>query len=222
MNDASPSYVALPARRTVHQADALAWLDAHPALPGTSVVTSLPDVSEMGGMSLGAWKEFFVDAARRVIRWLPVDGVAIFYQSDIRHEGIWVDKGYLVMKAVEEAGASLVWHKIVCRHPPGTIAQGRPSYSHMLCVAPLARPTPVRPGPDVLPAAGYMPWPRAMGETACRVACRFLKEETTTTTVLDPFCGQGSALAVANVFGFEAIGVDLSPSRCRVAREQVL
>ena len=32
--------------RIVHHAEALAWLDANVAAPGTSVVTSLPDVSE--------------------------------------------------------------------------------------------------------------------------------------------------------------------------------
>lgn len=212
----------LPARRTVHQADALAWLDGHRASPGTSVITSLPDVSEMAGMDLAAWKHFFVDAARRVMRWVPDDGVAIFFQSDIRYQGAYVDKGYLVMKAADEEGLPLVWHKIVCRRPPGTIAQGRASYSHMICVSPVGRPAPARPGPDVLPDAGYMPWSRAMGETACRVACRFLSEETGTRIVVDPFCGQGSALAVANAFGFEAVGVDLSPARCRHARGLVL
>lgn len=212
----------LPARRTVHQADALAWLDAHAAEPGTSVFTSLPDVCETPGLSLPEWKEFFVSAARRFIRWLPSDGVAIFFQSDIRHQGAWVDKGYLILKAAEEANAHLVWHKIVCRRPPGTIAQGRASYSHMICVSPVPRPTPVRPGPDVLPDGGRQNWSRAMGETACRVACRFLAEETATRVVVDPFCGKGSALAIANAFGFESVGVDLSPARCRAARGLVL
>lgn len=212
----------LPARRTVHQADALAWLDEHRAMPGTSVITSLPDVSEIPGMDLAAWKAWFVGAARRVMRWVPSDGVAIFFQSDVRHRGAYVDKGYLVVRAAEEEGLPLVWHKIVCRKPPGTIAQGRASYSHMICVSRVSRPAPARPGPEVIPDAGYMPWSRAMGETACRVACRFLFDETDTRVVVDPFCGQGSALAVANSFGFEAVGVDLSPARCRHARGLVL
>ena len=123
------------------------------------------------------------------------------------------------MRAAEEENAHVVWHKIVCRRPPGTIAQGRSSYSHMICVSRVPRPTPIRPGPDVLPDAGAMSWPRAMGEAACRVACRFLKEETATRLVVDPFCGEGTLLAVANAFGFEALGVELSPRRCRTARE---
>lgn len=61
-----------------------------------------------------------------------------------------------------------------------------------------------------------------MGVEACRVACAYLKHETTTRTVVDPFCGQGTVLAVANAFGFDAIGVDLSAKRCRAARRLLL
>ncbi len=214
--------LVFPARRTIHHTEALAWLEAHPARIGTSVITSLPDVSEIITMSFAQWRTWFLEAARRVILWVPDGGVAIFYQSDIRHAGAWVDKGYLVMRAAEAADASVVWHKIVCRRPPGTIAQGRSSYSHMICVSRLPRPTPTRPGPDVLADAGFMPWPKAMGEGACRVACRFLQEETATDLVVDPFCGQGSVLAVANALGFETIGVDTSARRCRAARKRSL
>lgn len=210
--------MTFPAVRTIVKAEALAWLKEHPAPANTSVVTSLPDVSEMSSLGgFAPWRAWFIEAAVTVIRWVPQDGVAIFYQSDVRHEGAWVDKGYLILRAAEDCEAPLVWHKIVCRGKPGTIAQGRPSYSHMICVSRERRPTPVRPGPDVIPDAGPMSWPRAMGEMACRVACRFLREETATRIVVDPFCGRGSALAMANAFGFAAIGVDLSAKRCRDA-----
>ena len=204
-------------KRTVVHADALAWMAESAAAEGTSVVTSLPDLSELP-LDFAAWRVWFVDAARRVIRYVPLDGVAIFFQSDVRRGGAWIDKGYLVMRAAEEVGAELAWHKIVCRKPPGAIARGRPSYSHMLCVARAPRLPPRRPGPDVLPDAGWMPWSRAMGVEACRVACEYLRDETATHTVVDPFCGRGTLLAVANALGFDAIGVDLSAKRCRAAR----
>jgi hypothetical protein len=217
--------VATPSRTIVH-GEALAWLAANPAAEGapvTSVVTSLPDVSEVPQLGFDAWRAWFVDAARRVVAWVPEDGVAIFFQSDVRHEGAWVDKGYLVMRAAEDTGAALLWHKIVCRKPPGTIAHGRASYSHMLCFTRGPVPKATRhPGPDVLPDAGFMPWSRAMGEGACRVACRYLREETRTRRVVDPFCGSGTALAVANAMGFEALGVDASARRCKAARKLVL
>lgn len=210
-----------PGRRIV-QGEALAWLADNASEPGMSVVTSLPDVCELPGQDLGKWRAWFLEAARAVIRWVPDDGVAIFFQSDIRFKGVWIDKGYLVQRAAEGENASLVWHKIVCRHPPGTVSLGRPSYSHMLCLSRTPRSAGARPGPDVLPDAGLMTWSRAMGMTACRVACQFLRDETATRIVVDPFCGRGTALAVANSMGFGALGVELSPKRCRSARNLVV
>lgn len=207
----------LPAQRTVEQAEALAWLTAHPAAAGTSVITSLPDVSEISRFNLEQWRDWFVAAAGQVIQWIPEDGVAIFFQSDIRHSGQWVDKSYLVQKAGEQAGAFLLWHKIMCRRPPGSISGGRPTYSHLICFSKKPRKDIDRPGPDVLADAGTMDWPRAMGSEACRLACRFVHDETDSRLIVDPFCGQGSVLAAANAAGFAALGVDLSAKRCRAA-----
>ena len=210
----------LPPSRQVIHAEALAWLEANAAPPASSVGTSLPDLSELPERSFEDWRAWFVGVARRVIRWVPDEGVAIFYQSDIRHLGTWIDKGYLVMRAAEEESARLVWHKIVCRKPPGTITHGRASYSHMICVT-RARgraSETKRPGPDVLPDAGFMPWSKAMGVQACRVACRYLVDEGATRVVVDPFCGHGTVLAVANELGMDAIGVDVSTKRCKAAR----
>jgi hypothetical protein len=211
-----------PVRRTIVQGEALAWLSENAAEPGASVVTSMPDVSERAELGFDGWREWFVLAARRVIAWTPPSGVSIFFQSDIRYEGTLVDKSHLVLRAAEAEGALLLWHKIVCRRPPGTISFGRPTWSHMLCVAKERRPTPRRPGADVLPDAGFMPWSRAMGVLACRAACEYLAGEIGARVVVDPFCGRGTVLAVANAMGLDAIGVELSAKRCRAARALVV
>jgi hypothetical protein len=188
--------------------------------PATSVITSLPDVSELPGLSLEAWRSWFIAAAEAVIAWIPADGVAIFYQTDIRKRGVWVDKGYLVQRAAEAQGAQLVWHKIVCRQAPGSVSLGRPSYAHLMCVAKRELPEipAARAGADVLPELGTQSWSRAMGSEACRVACAFLRAATPTRLVVDPFCGRGSALAHALTTGFDVLGIDLSAKRCRAAR----
>lgn len=196
-------------------------MDQHTAHAQSSVVTSLPDVSELS-LSLDDWKTWFVDAAKVVMRWVSADGVAIFFQSDIRHNGVWVDKGYLVQRAAEDVGAQLRWHRIVCRKPPGTRSLGRPSYSHLLCFGMGAGKKESKILPDVLPSAGEMPWSRAMGVEACRLACDYLLAETDTQTVVDPFCGKGTLLAVANAMGLNAVGVELSQKRCRAARNLVI
>ncbi len=208
--------------KRIVQAEALAWMAEHPAPPGASVITSLPDVSELPELGFEGWQTWFDAAARAVLRWVPAPGLSIFFQSDIRAGGRWIDKGYLVQRAAEAEGRALLWHKVVCRRPPGSISHGRASYSHLLCFAHAPQPGVTHPGPDVLPDAGYKPWSKAMGVEACRVACRFLREESPTTVVVDPFCGHGTALAVANHYGFESLGIERSTRKVKAARRLVL
>jgi hypothetical protein len=204
--------------RTVHCEDALAWLVGQPVLAGCSVFTSLPDVSELSPMTLAEWRRWFVDAARLVLEKTPDDGVAIFYQTDIKVERRWVDKGYLVLRAAEETGHELLWHKIVCRRPAGTATPGRPGYAHLLCLSRNVLADPARATADVLPGLGAMTWSRAMGLDAARAAVRFVRDHTSTRTVVDPFCGVGTALAAANEAGLDAVGVERSRRRARKAR----
>lgn len=208
-----------PARQVI-QAEALVWLGEHPAQPGDAVVTSLPDVSELPalGPGLAGWQSWFTAAAAAVLRWPGPQSVALFYQSDVRHQGQWVDKAYLLQKAAESVGAVLLFHRVVCRRPAGTLTQGRASYSHLLAFTTGAAWPPKRAAADVLPDAGEAPWSRGMGTLACAAACRFLLHETATRRVVDPFCGRGTVLAVANALGLEALGVEISAKRCRAAR----
>lgn len=204
--------------RLVHQADALAWLRENEASAGSSVVTSLPDVAEMPEHDFDSWRAWFAGAVKAVLRWVPADGVAVFFQTDVLHRGVWVDKSYLVQRAAEQSGLSLVWHKIVCRGPPGAVRQGRAGYSHLLCFSRVARPAFREALPDVLPDAGQEVSQKAMGALACELACRFLLRATDVRTVVDPFCGRGTVLAVANALGLDAVGVDRSARCCRAAR----
>src|SRR3954462_5114888 len=119
-------------KRVVHSADAIAWLKEHAPLEGASVVTSLPDVSELPALGFDGWCAWFEEAAELVLRSVPDDGVAIFFQSDIRHAGLWVDKGALVSRAAARVGSGLLFHRIVCRKPPGTTSFGRATYAHLL------------------------------------------------------------------------------------------
>jgi hypothetical protein len=210
------------AARTIVHGEALGWMERTPAAPDASVITSLPDVSECSHLDFDGWRAWFMRAAGRVIAWTPERGVAIFFQSDIRHRDALVDKSYLVLRAAEAAGATLLWHTVVCRRPPGTISFGRPSWSHMLCVGHAPRPPARRPGPDVLPDAGFMPFRRAMGVEACRAAVAYVRDEVGARVVVDPFCGRGTALAVANAMGLDAVGVELSARRCKAARALVV
>jgi hypothetical protein len=203
--------------RIVHQTDAIAWL-AQRALPADhALVTSLPDSSEMR-LGFDAWQAWFSDAAARVCRAAAPSAVAVFFQTDVKRDGRWVDKSYLVQRGACEAGAHLLWHKIVCRAPAGVTTFGRPSYAHLLCFSRELMLSKQQASADVLPRLGAMTWARAMGVAACEATCAFLLAHTACRTVVDPFCGVGSMLAVANAYGMDAIGVELSPKRAARAR----
>jgi hypothetical protein len=204
--------------RTILQAEAIGWLLQQGRLPGASVVTSLPDVLEIPDLDFPGWQRWFEHAAAVVMGAVPDEGVAIFFQSDIRYGGLWVDKGAMVSRGAERAGGRLLFHRIVCRHKAGTLTAGRASYSHLLGFAHKPFPASGLPRADVIPDAGWVPGKKGMGIHACVEACRFILRETPTRLVVDPFCGWGTAVAVGNALGMEGIGVDLSPRMCRRAR----
>lgn len=204
--------------RVVHQGDGVAWLENAALGPEFAIVTSLPDASELPRLGFDGWRSWFVDTAALVCRSVADDSVAIFFQTDVKRDGLWVDKAHLVQLGAERAGVSLLWHKIVCRAPAGTTTFGRPAYAHLLCFSRRLRLTPKQSSADVLPRLGKMTWARAIGVEACAATCRFLLDHTQCRTVVDPFCGVGTVLAVANDYQLDAIGVELSRKRAARAR----
>ncbi len=205
--------------RIVHTADAIEWLNSQEELVGSSLVGSLPDISEFQGYSLNQWKEWFTTTARLILSKTPSNGVSFFFQSDIKLDNTWIDKSYLVQKAAEELGHEMLFHKIVCRYPVGTITFGRPAYSHVLAFSKGVRPDYGKSTADVLPDTGEKTWVRGMGLDVSLMIARFVKEHTETKTIVNPFCGQGSMLAAANFVGLCAVGIERSTKRAELARE---
>jgi hypothetical protein len=203
--------------RVVHHGDGVAFLATR--LPADhAIITSLPDHSELPALGVDGWKTWFVDTVALACRAVADDSVAIFYQTDVKHDGRWIDKGHLVLCGADAAQSHALWHKVVCRVPPGTITFGRPAYAHVVCVSRARRLSPGASTADVIPSLGTMSWSRAMGTNACDAAVRFVAT-LGIRTVVDPFCGMGSVLAAANAHGLEAIGVELSRRRAAQARK---
>lgn len=213
----SPSEPTPPTREVIC-GDGLAFL-ARGRMPADhAIVTSLPDHSELPELGVDGWRRWFVDTVRRACDAVADDAVAVFYQTDVKHDGRWIDKGHLVHLGLDAAEVGLLWHKLVCRVPPGTTTFGRPAYAHVLCASRALRLPPGASTPDVLPQLGDMTWSRAMGGAACAMVIEFLRAHTGCRVVVDPFCGQGSILAAANARGLSAIGVELSRRRAARAR----
>lgn len=204
-------------KQIIH-ADAIEWLQSN-IIENCSIVTSLPDISEFPKMSLGEWKQWFVNTAALTMSKSTQNGVTIFYQSDIKRSGEWVDKGYLIQKAGELAMQKLVAHKIVCRAPAGINTQTKVGYSHLLCFSRIPLPELTKGFADVLAEAGETTWERGMGTKVCKLVCQMVKEYTPTRTILDPFCGHGGVLAYANQLGLNAVGIDHKLKNVQIAEK---
>jgi len=206
--------------RTVIYGDALEWLRDHPAQPGCSVVASMPDVSEWG-VTLPVWEERFREAARLCLLATPPDGVTVFFQTDARARGRWVSKGGIVLQVAAELGIPVMWHKMVLQRPPNTSLYARAGYSHLLAFSRAVTIPGSHASPDVLPDRGMLPWSHSMGTRAAIRAMRDIRAFAPAThTILQPFCGIGTALVVANDYGFNAVGIEWN--RRRVARAKTL
>jgi hypothetical protein len=206
-------------KRTVECGDALLWLSSQDKCAEASIVASMPDISEFTNFTLTQWKEWFTETAALIMSRCPDDGVCVFYQSDIKYEGVWVDKAYLVQKAAEKTGLELLWHKVVCRVPPGIATFGKPAYSHILCFSKNVRLHDMsKSTPDVIGDLGEKTWVRGMGLENCLMITKFIKTHTNSKRIVHPFCGEGSILAAANFNGLDAYGIERSPKRAEKAR----
>lgn len=206
-------------QRLVFCEDAGLWLKNKEVLQDCSLVASLPDISEFPSYTLEQWQEWFVDMATLILSRTPEEGVTIFYQSDIKLNGKWIDKGYLCQKAAENQNHSLLWHKIACRVQAGHPTFSRCSYSHILCFSRGLSCDISKSTADVMPVIGDKTWPRGMGLDAAIMIATFIAKQTSSTTVVNPFCGQGSMLAAANLLGLSSIGIERSPKRAKTALE---
>jgi hypothetical protein len=210
------------AQRTVHCQDAISWLSEWQKPTQTvSMLASLPDISEFASYSTEEWKCWFIKTASLILSKCSDEGVTVFFQSDIKREGEWVDKGYLCQKAAEACGHSLLFHKIVCRAPAGTATFGRPGYSHLLAFSKVLKLNDLGTStPDIISENGEKTWTRGMGIKTCLTISKFLAEQTSTKLLVNPFCGEGSMLAAANHAGIDVVGIERSAKRAERARHQ--
>ncbi|CAJ1328465.1 unnamed protein product, partial [Effrenium voratum] len=207
---------------------------------GSMVFTSLPDISEVVEFAprFEDWEAFFGEACAAVLAALPGGAVAVFYQTDVRVPGLGqVSKAHLVLSAAQKVpSVRLKWHKI-CHSGSSRPTWNALQFSHLLCFA-KGSDSQARVGvkgapldevqdlgstiPDVLERgpkpAGLRKGACCMGSNATAEVIKWAKRRLPgLRVVIDPFCGAGTVLAVANEFGLDAVGVDISPKRIKQA-----
>lgn len=197
--------------RTVDHANALEWLPAH--APTGPIVTSLPDYAEGFWTSFEEWEAWWRVAASACMAAIGPRVPVVFYQTDRRHDGVWLSKAASLHDTARAMGLQCVWHKIVLRRDVGAVDKRRPGYSHLVAFG-----RRVRPGsawPDVHPSGPQVyvdGMPYRVTYDVVSWATRY------GSPIVDPFCGRGTVLAAANALNVPAIGCDIDADQCAAAR----
>lgn len=177
-----------------------------------SIVTSLPDREETG-MQFDEWQAWFTEMVRLIVS--KVKNYAIFYQTDRKVDGHIIDKSFLVNYGIMSGGGHTIFHKVCLRRDPGKIDLFRPTFTHLICAS-----RNLKSGKATLDVIhrGKTIYPNAMGYEACDLALRFIRDNSDTKKIVDPFCGRGSVLLFAEKYGFETFGIEIDPAQCEYAR----
>jgi hypothetical protein len=198
--------------KTIICADSFEWLPAN--RDQGSIITSLPDASEIGIEDLGEYEKWVRRAATECFASASADCPVIFVQTDRRKGGRQFSKSTLLQNIATELGWFLVWHKIELSQEIGKSNLYRPTFRHMLCFG-KGKVTAGQATPDVIPVSKRL-YDMAFGFEAAKVAVEFCKRYT--NRVCDPFCGQGTVLQVSEEMGLHSVGVDIDPKVCKIAR----
>lgn len=204
--------------REVICTDVIEWLNKNEVPHNASFVASIPDISEFHSTDLNSYRHKFCEIAALILSKTPENGVAIFYQSDIKVEGIWLDKAYLCQKAAESVGMEQLFHKMICRVPAGTTTFGRPAYTHIIAFSKKFRFDSKFSTPDIIPQMGEKLWERGMGANGAKLMVKFIKEVVGSSLIVNCFSGMGTLLAVSEAYGLKSIGLERSIKRCEESR----
>ena len=198
--------------RTVFCDDAHKWLENNKN--NKAIITSLPDMEEVG-LNLKEWQEWIKKTCLIISSALNDDGIVIFYQTDRKYKGSIIDKKTLISQIFFELGYKSIFNKIVLKQKIETVNLFRPGFTNMFGFSKNIKSG--KATPDVI-NSGKMIYKNAMGLDACKVAIDFIKTKINPEEILDPFCGQGSVLKIANENGFDSVGVEILREQCKKAK----
>ena len=201
-------------REVIHD-DAINWLKHQKSLP--NVVTGICDMEEMNETDADKYLQFFSTVAALIFSKLDPYGYAIFIQTDRKYQRALIDKSHILSTIAYENGMKIIWHKIVLHRDVNSTNLHRPTYAHMLCYSKLGSTGAAFP--DVIPVS-YALYKNGTPVEAAVRAVKFIKDNNKhDTTIIDPFVGRGTILAVANNLGLRAVGIDIDQDQVSRAKQ---
>lgn len=199
-------------KRVVICADSHRWLPNNVDIK--AIITSLPDMEEVGLNNID-WQRWIKDTCVLLSNSLSDSGLIIFYQTDRKYKGEVIDKKTLISNQFINMGYKNIFSKIILKQKPETVNLFRPTFTNLFGFSKNIKSG--KATPDVI-FAGNMLYKNAMGFNACKTSIEFIKSKINTKIIVDPFCGQGSVLKIANDLGLNSIGVDILKEQCEIAK----
>jgi hypothetical protein len=201
--------------KTIICADSLEWLPAN--RDQGSIITSLPDASEINIEDLNEYEKWVRRAATECFLSASENCPVIFIQTDRRKGGRQFSKANLLMNIAVEQGWFLLWHKIELTAEVGKSNLYRPTFRNMVCFG-TGKMSAGQATPDVIPVSKRL-YDMAFGFEAARVCVQFSQKFS--NRVCDPFCGYGTTLHVAEELGMDSVGVDIDAECCGKVRNLI-
>ena len=209
--------------------DSLKWLQKQPDQSVRNFVTGIPDMNELGCLTIEEYLTFFNKVSQLIFEKVKENGYCIFIQTDRRVAGQWIDKSFLLTKKAYENGFKLVWHKIVCQREVGRTDLYRPAYSHCLCYTKTGKPGSAFA--DVLPVGAKL-YDNGTPVTASDAVIQFIRKQIREPAkptqrphsegppdVVDVFVGKGTiGVSVLNA-GLSFLGIDIDPQQCHASQQ---
>lgn len=179
------------------------------------IITSLPDMEEVG-LNKDGWMLWIKDIIKLLIDCIGDDGVIFFYQTDRKYNGEIIDKKSIIANEFLLNGHKNILSKIVLKRDVGKVDLFRPTYSNLFGFSKKVKSGTATP--DVV-FSGKMLYKNAMGFNAVELCINFLKSKKIKDVVVDPFCGMGSVLKIANTLGYDSLGVDILEKQVTEAKK---
>jgi len=198
--------------REVFCMDAIDWLNTNKN--NECIITSIPSRGEVKIRNVKEYETFFRLAVKKIFEATKDDGYVIFLQTDEKHNGL-IDKCYLIADEAVKAGYNTIWKTIALTRSIGIVNSVRQTYSNLICYS-----KKNKVGKKTIPNtiyAGEIRHPSGFGLDAVRLCVDYVKSRGI-TKIIDPFCGSGSTLLIANEKGLDSVGVDIDADWCEKAK----
>ncbi len=197
--------------------DSLKWMDNHKK-EFSSVITSLPDMDELGfAKKKLKYIKFLREATNKTLQLVKETGYCIFIQTDRKCNG-YIDKSYYITDEAFKLNYELLGHKLVLKTPVGVNNLYKPTYAHILIFS--QKGNKRINFCDVM-FEGEILYKNGTSLNAIEKCIDFLKYHLI-KDICDPFVGQGSVLKIAKEKCFEkGIGIDIDSKQVELTKKNL-